>query len=57
MLGAAVSDMQYRENIHPPPPALGPRVCIRVFCKTTLNCLEYSLQEKCLGWILCHFLW
>ena len=31
-----------------PPPALGPRVCIRVFCKTTLNCLEYSLQEKVL---------
>ena len=31
--------------------------CIRVFCKTTLNCLEYSQQEKCFGWILCHFLW
>ena len=41
----------------PPPPALGPPICIRVFCKTTLTCLEYSLQEKCFGWILCHFLW
>ena len=29
-----------------PPPVLGPHVCIRVFFKTSLNCLEYSLQEK-----------
>ena len=39
------------------PPALGPHVCIRVFCKATLNCLKYSLPEKCCGWILCYFLW
>ena len=32
-----------------PPPVLGPHLYIRVFWKTTLNCLEYSLQENVLG--------
>ena len=36
------------------PPAFGPRFCFRVFYKTTLNCLAYSLHENCLGLILCH---
>ena len=30
-----------------PPPALGPRVCIRVVCKTTLNCLENFVGGYC----------
>ena len=43
-------------KVFTPPPALRSCVCICAFYKTTLNCLEYSLQEKCLGWISCHFL-
>ena len=55
MLGFLCPEFSIVKITPPPPTALGPRVCICVFCKTTLNWLEYSLQEKCFGWILCHF--
>ena len=43
----------YRENVHTP--RIRSRRCFRVFHVTTLNCIEYLLQESYLGWIMCHF--
>ena len=33
----------------PPPPALGPRVCIRVFCKTTSIAWNIRCKKNVLG--------
>ena len=46
MLGFCVRNV-VSENI--PPPALGPRVCIRVFCKTTSIAWNIRCKKNVLG--------
>ena len=36
-------------KILPPPPALGPRVCIRVFCKTTSIAWNIPCKKNVVG--------